>query len=308
MSKKYVPSFLKDQNAQASSNFVAPIVPALTSVDAVKGSEPPKFRTFGAKKVEATNVTLPVKNQFAAFSDDFKPEASKQDTKPHIVKPVINTSQPAKEAPKLAPATLASITSATTANGVTVVTGSSGVKKSFASKFAEKARAEEDPDYKPPPKPIDFGSEEDFPTLGAPSKPLALVKPTQTTATAASVPKFDSKFAEKAKEWADQKKAEEEAEKKRRYEKARRRHRERIMSSGLHIIRHNFASSKRSESDEEYDPSYDEEGIDDEDYIYDVNEDELYNEEDDGEDEEGEEDGEINSGVGEYRRHKNDLY
>jgi hypothetical protein len=296
MSKKYVPSFLKDQNAPASSNFTAPIVPANTGT-----------RSFWPNKTENT-AALPVKNQFAAFSDDAEPTINTTKQRTFAPKPVVNTSLPAKEAPKLAPATLASITSinGTTANGVTVVTGGSGAKKSFASKFAEKVKIEEDPDYKPPPKPIDFGSEDDFPTLGAPSKPLALalVKPTQSAGPQA--PKFDAKFAEKAKEWAEQKKAEEEAEKKRRYEEARRHHKESIMSSGIHIIKHTFANSKNSESDEEYNPNYDEEGIDDDDYLYNVDEDELNSM--DGEEDEENEDNELNSDVGSNRRHKNDLY
>ena len=82
---------------------------------------------------------------------------------------VVNTSKPAVEAPKLAPATLASLTSGA------AISGGGGAKKSYGDKFAEQAKRTEDPNYVPPPKPLNLDSTTDFPALGGPKKGATVV-------------------------------------------------------------------------------------------------------------------------------------
>jgi hypothetical protein len=76
-------------------------------------------------------------------------------------KPLVNTSLPAREAPKLVPATLAALTSST---GVAPLTNS-GLGRSYASKYKEQAKTE------PTEKPIDCASQDEFPSLGISIKP-----------------------------------------------------------------------------------------------------------------------------------------
>ena len=290
MSKKYVPSFIKDNNSNVSSNFTAPNNQPTTS------SNNSGTRTFWSNKTDGSSSSS-VKNQFAAFSDKSESNSFKGKYNTSQAKPIINTSLPAKEAPKLIPATLASLTSVTetTTSGIT----ERNSNRSFASKFAEKIKINEDPNYTPPPKPIDFSSEDDFPTLGAPSKPLNIVKSKDIVKPAS---KFDGNFAVKAREWADLKKAEEEAEKKRKEDEARRLKEERIMESGIHIVKHTFGPSRKCDSDDEYLPNYDEEDSDDPPSLYNEESEESYEEDEENED------GEYNSNIADNRRHKNDLY
>jgi len=110
---------------------------------------------------------------------------------PHVKSnSLVNTSLPAKEAPKLVPATLASLTSSGDV---------SSIHDSFKTMNLEKVSI-----YKGNSKKVSL-TEDDFPTLGKPS--VAAVKPAMN-------------FAEKAREWAakqkeDERIAAEEAEKER---------------------------------------------------------------------------------------------
>jgi hypothetical protein len=142
MSRKFVPSFLKEQGLSTTSET--------------------NTRSFGANN-----------NRFSTLSDE---------------KPIINTSRPAKEAPKLVPATLASITS----NG-------QGGKGTYAAKMIEMAKVAANPNYV---KPLDVASENDFPSLGGAKK---------TTVVAEPVKKSNS-YASLARDWAKQKEDEEENE------------------------------------------------------------------------------------------------
>jgi len=280
MSKKYVPSFLKDQQSNST-----PTQNTNTNTNA----------SFWPGQKPA--APLSASNKFAALSDDF-PMTKKE-------KPIVNTSLPAQLAPKLAPATLASITS----NGSAPVTSSSGSssgpKKSFASKFAEQARIAADPNYKPPPKPVDFKSEDDFPSLGAPKKPAAGAwgaKPAANVVVESEEKPAVTSFADKAKEWA--KKREEEAEKAR--QKAameEKRLREAALVRTLPIM----GLRRRQEYDdddeeEDYNPNYDESSLGDDSYEVPENDGEPSEE-----DEEDEED-EFNQNVGWDGRRKDDLY
>ena len=126
MSKKYVPSFLREG--------------ALREGALKEGLEPPS-RNFSQERNNS--------NPFSRVSHNHKKE------KPITV-----------EVPKLAPATLASITSL---NGESSKGGGS-----FASKFAEQVRISEDPNYQ---KPVDLSSADDFPALGAVKKNNVVIPP-----------------------------------------------------------------------------------------------------------------------------------
>lgn len=225
-------------------------------------------------------------NKFEALSDNF---SMKKDT------PIVNTSLPAKEAPKLVPATLASITS----NGTdfTTVVGS-GPKKSFASKFAEHAKNAEqtknaaNPHYVLPPKPVNVTSEDDFPSLGGPKKTIAVKLGADSKPVAVS-------FAEKAKEWAKQKEDEAvEAIKKAAEEEKNRQ--DLLLYKRTTIIGFNRCKNKYENNDYD-DYNYDESSLGDDDSYEVPEEDEQPSEEEENEDE-------FNQNVGWDGRHKDDLY
>jgi len=276
MSKKYVPSFLKDQQSNQ----------APSTNNNTNGSFWP-----GQK----TSTPLNSSNKFAALSDDFP--MTKKD------KPIVNTSLPAQQAPKLAPATLASITS----NGSAPITtggSGSGPKKSFAAKFAEQARIAADPNYVPPPKPVDFKSEDDFPALGAPAKPVKGAwgaKPTANVVVEPTKPSGPS-FAEKAKEWAN-KKAEDEEKARRKAMREERLRREGELVTSMPIMGLRRRQEYDDEDEEEdYNPNYDESSLGDD--SYEIPEDDGEPSEEDEEDE----DGEFNQNVGWDGRRRDDLY
>jgi hypothetical protein len=279
MSKKYVPSFLKDQqsNQAPTSN---------TNTNATS--------FWPGQK---TSTPLSASNKFAALSDDFP--MTKKD------KPIVNTSLPAQQAPKLAPATLASLTSNGSAPVAAAGGSSSGPKKSFASKFAEQARIAADPNYQPPPKPVDFKSEDDFPALGAPKKPIAGAwgaKPNANPVVEPEEKPAVTSFADKAKEWA--KKKEEEAEKARQkaaMEEKRRREASLIRTLPIMGLRRRQEYDDEDE-DEDYNPNYDESSLGDDSYEVPENDGEP------SEEDEEEDDDEFNQNVGWDGRRRDDLY
>lgn len=148
MSSKYVPPALRNGNT-SSTVYVAP---------------PARRTTVRDEPISSSSV-----------HDAVKPA------------PLVNTSLPAKEAPKLVPATLASLTSDV-----------SSMSSAFKDMNLEKVSI-----YNGTPKKVNL-TEDDFPTLG---KAPVVVKPAMN-------------FAEKAREWAlkqkeDERIAAEEAEKER---------------------------------------------------------------------------------------------
>ena len=268
MSKKYVPSFLKDQ--QSTSN---------TSSNNNSASFWPG---------QPTN-----NNRFAVLSDDFPTN-----------KPVINTSKPAREAPKLIPMTLASATSNGTVPmgvGPSVLGPSAGPKKSFASKFAEQAKIANNPNYKPPPKPINFQSEEDFPSLGG--KPVnKVITKSEVTVTTGTTGTTGTKFADMAKGWAKHKEDEEERARIKAEQEEKRRSEAMLMRS-IPIIRgpRHIRKDDCHDEDQEDSPNYEESSLGDDD-SYEVPEgDTEPSDEDD-------ENGEFNSDVGWDGRKRGDLY
>jgi hypothetical protein len=127
MSKKYVPSFLRDGAVRDGA-----VRDGAVRDGAIKVIDPPT-RNFSQERNNSST--------FTRVSHDHRKEKL------------------VTEVPKLAPATLASITSLNAdANSTSKISGS------FASKFAEQVRNSEDPNYQ---KPVDLTSVDDFPALGS---------------------------------------------------------------------------------------------------------------------------------------------
>jgi len=282
MSKKYVPSFLRDQ--QSTNN------PTQKAEKAESTSFwPGRPGVTGATAVTAINTNS--NNKFAVLSDDFP-----------MNRPVVNTSRPAVEAPKLAPMTLASATS----NGAVPMGGAGGAgvetgpKKSFASKFAEQAKITSNPNYKPPPKPINFQSEEDFPSLGGKPVNKVITKSEVTTGTTGAT---GTKFADMAKGWAKHKEDEEQRARIKAEQEEKLRSEAMLMRS-IPIIRGPRRAATKDNyhnEDEEDSHNYEESSLGDDD-SYEVPEgDTEPSDEDD-------ENGEFNSDVGWDGRKRGDLY
>ena len=282
MSKKYVPSFLRDQ--QSTSNTTSTTVPF-----------------WPGQPTTLENTLSTNNNRFAVLSDDFPTN-----------KPIINTSKPAREAPKLAPMTLASATSNGAipmggAGGPSVLGAEPGSKKSFASRFAEQAKIANNPNYKPPPKPINFQSEEDFPSLGGKPVNKVIAKSEVATGATGATGATSAKFADLAKGWAKYKEDEEERIRmKAEHDEKLRREADRMRSIPiLGGFRRTTAAKDdchNEDKEDEYDPNYEESSLGDDD-SYEVPE--GNGEPSDEDDENG---GEFNSDVGWDGRIRGDLY
>lgn len=226
-------------------------------------------------------------NRFEALSDDFPMRKEK---------PLINTSLPAKEAPKLIPATLASLTSNNGLNSAV----NNGSKRTFASKFAEEIKNISDPNYKAPLKTVDVTSENEFPSLGAPTKSVGgawgskpknqIVEPEPTLS-----------FANKAKEWAKQKEEEENEARKKAIEEEKLR-RENEIHKRMNIVNVNRYTRQYPSDDEDDEYVNEDSSLGDD--SYEVPE---YDEEP-SEEEEDEENDEFNQNIGWDGRRKGDLY
>ena len=238
MSRKFVPSFLKEQGNTA-----------VAGAGAGAGAEPTQTRAF-------INT-----NKFAPLSDDRH----------------INTSRPAKEAPKLAPATLASITF----NG--------GGKGTYASKMTERAKMAANPNYV---KPLDVTSENDFPTLGDG------IKKTDSPKVNNGVKKSGS-FASMARDWAKQKEEEEEAERLIRIRLEQEEKELRLLRSMVALGRRKKNATDNTLDGEEDD--YDESSLGGD------SDNEMLNDSEPSEEEYDEED-EYNQNVGWDGRRRDDLY
>ncbi len=246
MSKKYTPSFLRENVANATTT---------TTATAAATNEPVTQSRFAGGGVVTSN-------KFSALSDDFP---SINSNKPSTQ----NASVTAKPS-TLAAATLASITSSQPNTG----------KKSYASKFSENSKGAggySKPAPKPEPK-VDVSSESDFPTLGAPSvirknasnSSLASTSSATGTAVAATT----SKYSDFAKSWAQKIKEEEEAaaaeaERKRKEQEEYNSLRSMIKMPGFkHKKNDNYVSPDDIEDDDEYHNATDDYlgGNDDDDY------------------------------------------
>lgn len=265
MSKKYTPSFLREQ--QCASSTVSATVTA---------------------------------NRFNALSDDAT-----------AVKRLVNTSLPAKNAVPLVPGTLASLTAtaltALNGDGATGLNGTTGAK-SFASTFTDKQRQLENPNYKSTTKPIDIKSEDDFPSLGS-AKSLSKSSSTGGFTTKVVdikpvVPPQKQNFADLAKGWAKKTADEEEEELRKQQEEFEQRERELIMGTFVRHRRAKKLSEDDDDEEEDYNAVYDEP---DSEYssVPEGDEDDLGSYDDE---ETNSQERELNSGLGNERRHHDDLY
>lgn len=262
MSKKYTPSFLREQQCASSTVYVTA-------------------------------------NRFNALSEDVP-----------VVKQLVNTSRPAKDAVPLVPGTLASLT-ATALNGdsATSVNGTSNTSaKSFASIFMDKQKQLENPNYNPITKPIDIKSEDDFPSLGS-TKSLSKSSSTGGFTTKvvdikSVVPLQKQNFADLAKGWAKKTADEEEEELRKQQEEFQQRERELIMGTFVRHRRAKKPSEDDDDEEEDYNAVYDEP---DSEYssVPEGDEDDLGSYDDE---ETNSQERELNSGIGSERRHHDDLY
>ena len=214
---------------------------------------------------------------------------------------LVNTSLPAKEAPKLAPATLASLTSK---NGVVAAPNNSvtGSKKSYAEKFVEKERIANDPTYVAPPKEVNFNSEDDFPSLGGAK---TTVKPVAAAVRPVENKPVGSSFADLAKGWAT-KKAREEEKARRKALRAEQRRREMELMRNMPTF--NLMRRRREEDgydeEQDYNPTYEED-----EYLAESDSFEMSDHEDDmPEDEQDDDEEEFNPNAVWDGRRRDDLY
>jgi hypothetical protein len=246
MSRKYVPSFLKNQQ---NSFAVGEDTAMQNSNELVMGSE----NMVGGSKT---------------------------------YRPLVNTSLPAKQAPKLVPATLAALTAA---GGDSVKTNSS-----YGDKFSRQFMDGEPVPAKP--STLNITSENEFPTLGA--------APSDKQKGPWGQP--NKKFADLAKAWARKQEDEEEAERIRIAEEERWKRENSMFSKGVMIMR--FNRKKKDDSDDEdvpdYNPTYEEDDQPEEDSYESSSHEEQENE---GAGDENEED-EFNENIGREGRRHDDLY
>jgi len=287
MSKKYVPSFLREGGVKQPLR---------------EGLEPPS-RNFSQERSNST--------AFSKVSHEYRKE-----------KPVTI------EVSKLAPATLASITSLSPLSADANSTSKSS--GSFASKFAEQVRISEDPNYQ---KPVDLSSTDDFPALGAVKKNNVVIPPfkpqplerrqptekpklTELKSTTTNTPSF----AEMASLWAKKKEEEDrekaEFQRRKELEEEKMRQAARLMKKVPVLGSIGQRGISREEGSEEEENVYvnpDEQASLGGGSNYEYEEEESFEGEDDefGEREEGGEDGEeeeYNPNAGWDGRRKEDLY
>lgn len=122
-------------------------------------------------------------------------------TPPSMRDTLVNTSLPAKEAPQLAPATLASLTSTSATTGTSATTSVTGITSTFSNMRLEKKSV-----YQPLSK-VHL-TDDDFPTLGAkkPVKAPVSVQGTNYAALSRDWAKKQEEDAVAAKEAAEKEK------------------------------------------------------------------------------------------------------
>jgi hypothetical protein len=200
-------------------------------------------------------------NKFSALNGDF-PMNKKEKEKPHVV-----------------PATLASLTSN---NSRPLANSTRGDKKTFASSFAEQIKNADTP------KPINVQSQDDFPTLGAPKKPITSVVEAKPAG---------NKWASMASDWAKQKEEEAEEARRKLIEEENQRGELQLLKNIASItIRRRQAKYEEEEDDEKT-------SLEEDENSYEVSE-----EEEEEEEENAEEEDEFNQTVGWDGRRRDDLY
>jgi len=246
-------------------------------------------------------------NRFAALDEN--------DSQPNEL---VNTSLPAKEAPILKPATLASLTSNGSTSSIGSIVNTFGndmsSTKSYGAKFAEAQKIIDDPEYKPPPKPLNIQSEDDFPTLGgAKSKTVPTKKKAVVVSEIIDSP-VKKNFADLARDWAVKQAEDDEVE------RARVQMEEDMKKLAIdkrqHYMRRQNGPRFRRRVHNEDGENDDEDDNEENDYN-DDDEYDSYSSVSEGEgsvefENEDEDDqhaaGEYNSNMGRQRRHNEDLY
>lgn len=163
MSKKYIPSFIKEQY-------------------------PPTQNTTDTHFWPTSQSSC---NRFSILSDDNNNLVQSNNT----AKPI------SKKTSTIIPATLASLTSTQNKSNGNSGSGHSSGGKSYASRFTDKLKTIENPNYKPPPKQVDFKSAIEFPTLTSNKSSNTVLIPTTLCSTITD--NQSSKFTELAKNWAE---------------------------------------------------------------------------------------------------------
>jgi hypothetical protein len=235
----------------------------------------------------------------SSYEDSPKKGVSFEDTPKE--KPLVNTSLPAREAPKFVPATLAALTSATNTAPLT----NTSLGRSYASKYTEQAKTE------PTEKPIDCASQDEFPSLGISIKPKSHIAKAASLTFGSSpsntvkLPKIRDEsevshnkttkgtWASMASAWAKQTEEEEAAKKEKELQdELNRKELEQLRKMMPTIKRNRRLRIQEDEGDSDADS-------------YEVPEGDILTS-DTSDDERGEE--EFNQNAGWERRHHDDLY
>ena len=198
-----------------------------------------------------------------------------------IEKPLVNTSLPAKEAPALAPATLASLTS----NGETDPTPTPARFAAYKPRGKFESGGSRD---------VNLTSDQEFPSLGSVSKKEAI-----------GVTPSGPSFASMAKEWAKKQKEEEELKKKEDEKnaliEAERRKREKEDRALLTSINTNLSKLLYSKTRDEDDPRFIEDEMDRVEDESSLSDEETYQEEEEPQEY-------VDDDIWNKRRNKYDMY
>ncbi len=217
MSKKYVPSFIRDSSATpAAESAATTAATALTGTNELPWSTAKPTSRYSNYPVGTDGTTnapnaaptyqsrfagggVVNKNKFSTLSDDHS-------SMPPLPKPSSTTASTS-----VVSGTLASLTANTNAT-------TSGAKLSYAAKFSQQAKADKYPPSKPAvvEKKVDVTSESDFPLLGGgkstiPKNNSAASLASNKSSSSANTGGSANKFADLAKSWAQKTKEDEEA-------------------------------------------------------------------------------------------------
>jgi hypothetical protein len=288
---KYVPSFVKQQQASSTSQEQS-------------ASQQTASQQTASQQTDSSIWNRSGNNRFAALSDDF---------------PMNKRDRPDSRfggSSTMKAGTMASFTSNNVSSG--------GGNKSFASKFSEQMRRAEDPNYVPPPKPLNVNSQDDFPTLGgggsvkkslsqghhslSPSGLQSVRQSVMTNQQPASNKPSGNKWASMAKAWAQQDEDEREAKHAREVEEERQRiEMELLRSMPLPTFSHSRRYNEYSD-DDQYDEEDDYNQEEKDSYEYESSEPEDEPLDNRGSGVDGDEEGEFNSNTVWDGRRKDDLY
>lgn len=295
MSKKYVPSFLKQQTQlNVETEQKKDFIPASNNRFSVLSddfSKPNHHKEVAPATLASLTSTASIhgntenKSYAAKFSEKFKNTSGTKTNVPHTIDTSSTTDFP-------------TLGGGGGGSGGCSVGGTSGSKVT-----------------KQPPKnnTIDISSDIDFPTLGSSSKVGSSSKGVDVTTTSQTITKNTTKvgnFAEMAKSWAKKDQEDSEAQKLKQQMLERQKMENNMIRKG--IIYHRRIISKRMperpKEDEEYNQTFNEDELSEND-DYEVPEFEDNDLMEDDENSQGSNlEDEFNSNIGKARRHNDDLY